>query len=55
MVDVHGVLQRRMGLPDQIIIPVTQLARTTAYLDEIILRCPLNRLLSLPSYLQLNE
>lgn len=55
VVDVHGVLQRRMGLSDQIIIPVTQLARTTAYLDEIILRCPLNRLLSLPSYLQLNE
>ena len=36
------------GSSDQIIIPVTQLARTTAYLDEIILRCPLNRLLSLP-------
>ena len=55
VVDVHAVIKRRMCHPDQITIPVTQLARTTAYLDEIILRCPLNRLLSLPSYLQLNE
>ena len=55
IVNVHGVLQRKMGLQERIIIPVTQLARTTAYLDEIILRCPVARLVTLPSYLQLND
>ena len=55
VVNVHGVLQRRMGLPEQITIPVSQLGRTTAYLDEIILRCPVSRLVTLPSYLQMNN
>ena len=55
VVNVHGVLQRRMGLPEQITIPVSQLGRTTAYLDEIILRCPVGRLVTLPSYVQLND
>ncbi len=55
VVNVHGALQRRMSLPDQIVIPVSQLGRTTAYLDEIILRCSVSRLVTLPSYLQMND
>ena len=54
VVDPHAILQRKFGLPGQLIIPVKQLARTTAFLDELILRCTVKRLVTLPSYLQLN-
>jgi len=36
------------------VVPVAQLARTTARLDEVILRCSMQRLVTLPSYLKLN-
>ena len=39
LVNTHAILQRKFGLPGQLIIPVKQLARTTAFLDELILRC----------------
>ncbi|MBL11678.1 MAG: hypothetical protein CMB46_02565 [Euryarchaeota archaeon] len=54
VVNTHAILQRKFGLPGQLIIPVKQLARTTAFLDELILRCTVKRLVTLPSYLQLN-
>ena len=54
LVNTHAILQRKFGLPEQLIIPVKQLARTTAFLDELILRCTVKRLVTLPSYLQLN-
>ena len=54
VVNTHAVLRRKYNLPEQLIIPVKQLARTTAFLDELILRCTVTRLVTLPSYLQLN-
>ena len=53
-VNTHSILRRKYNLPEQIIIPVKQLARTTSFLDELILRCTANRLVTLPSYLALN-
>ena len=41
LVNTHAILQRKFGLPEQLIIPVKQLARTTAFLDELILRLSL--------------
>ena len=54
VVNTHAVLRRKYNLPEQLIIPVKQLARTTAFLDELILRCTVTRLVPLPSFLQLN-
>ena len=54
LVNTHSILRRKYNLPEQLIIPVKQLARTTAFLDELILRCTVKRLVTLPSYLQLN-
>ncbi|MED5230841.1 MAG: hypothetical protein VYB30_00530 [Candidatus Thermoplasmatota archaeon] len=54
VVNTHAILRRKYDLPEQLIIPVKQLARTTAFLDELILRCTVTRLVTLPSYLQLN-
>tara|TARA_B100000614_G_scaffold260872_1_gene288881 strand:+ start:177 stop:761 length:585 start_codon:yes stop_codon:yes gene_type:complete len=54
VVNTHAVLRRKYNLPEQLIIPVKQLARTTAFLDELILRCTVTRLVTLPSFLQLN-
>ena len=54
VVNTHAILRRKYNLPEQLIIPVKQLARTTAFLDELILRCTVTRLVTLPSYLQLN-
>ena len=55
VVNTHAVLRRKYNLPEQLIIPVKQLARTTAFLDELILRCTVTRLVTLPSFLQLNH
>ena len=54
LVNTHSILRRKYNLPEQLLIPVKQLARTTAFLDELILRCTVKRLVTLPSYLQLN-
>ena len=54
VVNTHAILRRKYNLPEQLIIPVKQLARTTAFLDELILRCTVKRLVTLPSFLQLN-
>ncbi len=54
VVNTHAILRRKYDLPEQLIIPVKQLARTTAFLDELILRCTVKRLVTLPSFLQLN-
>ena len=54
VVNTHAVLRRKYNVPEQLIIPVKQLARTTAFLDELILRCTVTRLVTLPSFLQLN-
>ena len=50
VVNTHAILRRKYNLPEQLIIPVKQLARTTAFLDELILRCTVTRLVTLPSY-----
>jgi hypothetical protein len=55
VVQTRSVLRRKYELPETLIVPVKQLARTTAFLDELILRCTMKRLLTLPSYLALND
>mgnify|MGYP001451012742 FL=1 len=54
VVNTHAILRRKYDLPERIIVPVKQLARTTSFLDELILRCSASRLVTLPSYLALN-
>ncbi|MDG1533721.1 MAG: hypothetical protein P8Q35_04705 [Candidatus Thalassarchaeaceae archaeon] len=54
IINTHAILRRKYQLPEQIVIPVKQLARTTAFLDELILRCTAKRLVTLPSYITLN-
>ena len=54
VVQPHYIMRKRHGLPETIIVPVGQLARTTARMDEVILRCSMKRLVTLPSYLKLN-
>ncbi len=54
VVNPHFMVKRKHGLPDTMIIPVGQLARTTSRLDEVILRCTVKRLTTLPSFLKLN-
>ena len=55
VVQPHYIMRKRHGLPETIVVPVGQLARTTARMDEIILRCSMKRLVTLPSYLKLNR
>ena len=55
VVQPHYIMRKRHGLPETIVVPVGQLARTTARMDEIILRCSMKRLGALPSYLKLNR
>ena len=55
VVQPHYIMRKRHGLPETIIVPVGQLARTTARMDEVILRCSMKRLVTLPSYLKLNR
>tara|TARA_B100000902_G_scaffold76586_1_gene81432 strand:- start:100 stop:696 length:597 start_codon:yes stop_codon:yes gene_type:complete len=47
-------IKYRMGLPDEILIPVDQFSRTTARLDEVILSTSLERVTALTSYERLN-
>ena len=54
VVQPHYIMRKRHGLPETIVVPVGQLARTTARMDEIIMRCSMKRLVTLPSYLKLN-
>jgi len=54
VVQPHYIMRKRHGPPETIGVPVGQLARTTARMDEIILRCSMKRLVTLPSYLKLN-
>ena len=54
VIQPHYIMRKRHGLPETIVVPVGQLARTTARMDEIILRCSMKRLVTLPSYLKLN-
>jgi len=44
----------RMGLPEEIMIPVDQFSKTTARLDEVILSSTLERVVALTSYARLN-
>ena len=55
VVKTHYTVRDRYDLPETIIVPVAQLGRTTARLDEVILRCSTKRLVTLPTYLKLNH
>tara|TARA_B110000495_G_C22961922_1_gene563913 strand:- start:88 stop:711 length:624 start_codon:yes stop_codon:yes gene_type:complete len=55
VVKPHFMIRTKYDLPETIIVPVGQLSRTTARLDEIILKCSTKRLHTLPSYLKLNN
>jgi sporulation protein YlmC with PRC-barrel domain len=50
----HFMVRAKHGLPEAIVVPCGQLARTTARLDEVILKCSFSRLVTLPSFLKLN-
>ena len=55
VVKPHYMIKNKYNLPDTITIPVAQMSRTTARLDEVILRCSTKRLVTLPTYLKLND
>jgi hypothetical protein len=55
VVKTHFTVRDKYNLPETIVIPVAQLGRTTARLDEVILRCSTKRLVTLPTYLKLND
>ena len=55
VVKPHFRMKTKYNLSEEIIVPVGQLSRTTARLDEIILKCSAKRLTTLPSYLKLNS
>ena len=55
VVKPHFRMKTKYDLPETIIVPVGQLSRTTARLDEIILKCSAKRLTTLPSYLKSNS
>ncbi len=55
VIRVLPAIRRRMSLPEKMVIPVNQLGRTTARLDEIILSRSINRVMSLPTCQRLNS
>ncbi len=55
LVKPHFMIKARNNLPETIAVPCGQLAKTTARLDEVILKCSFSRLVTLPSYLKLNS
>ena len=55
LIKPHFMVRARHNLPETIVVPCGQLARTTARLDEVILKCTFSRLRTLPSFLKLNE
>jgi len=55
LIKPHFMIRARHGLPETIAVPCGQLARTTSRLDEVILKCTFSRLMTLPSYLKLND
>ena len=54
LINPHFMVRASHGLPETIAVPCGQLARTTSRLDEVILRCTVKRLTTLPSFLKLN-
>jgi hypothetical protein len=48
-------IQTQYGVEGTINIPITSLARTRERLDEVVLSRTLDKLLTLPSYLQAND
>ncbi len=55
VVRVLPAIRRRFSLPERIVLPVNQLGRTTARLDEVILSRSISRVMSLPTSLRLNS
>ena len=47
-------VSHRLGITDEVLIPVDQFSRTTARLDEVILSTSLERVMALTSYEKLN-
>ena len=54
LIKPHFMIRAKHNLPEHIVVPCGQLGRTTARLDEVILKCTFSRLVTLPSYLKLN-
>ncbi len=55
VVRVLPAIRRRHGLSEHIVLPVNQLSRTTARLDEVILSRSIQRVMSLPTSQRLNS
>jgi hypothetical protein len=55
IVETRPSVRRDFGLPDTINIPINAFAKTRESLDEVVLSRTISKLLTLPSYIQIND
>ncbi len=55
IVETRPSVRREFGLPDKINIPISAFAKTRESLDEVVLSRTISKLLTLPSYIQIND
>ena len=55
LVHVRSGIQRRFGVEPELKIPITAFSRTRETLDEVILSRNFDRVLTLPSYITIND
>ena len=55
VVETRPSVRRDFGLPERINIPINAFAKTRESLDEVVLSRTISKLLTLPSYIQIND
>jgi len=55
IVETRPSVRREFGLPEKINIPISAFAKTRESLDEVVLSRTISKLLTLPSYIQIND
>ncbi|CAI8254448.1 MAG: hypothetical protein VYE59_00495 [Candidatus Thermoplasmatota archaeon] len=55
VVETRPSVRRDFGLPEKINIPISAFAKTRESLDEVVLSRTISKLLTLPSYIQIND
>tara|TARA_B100000945_G_scaffold113828_1_gene90210 strand:+ start:5679 stop:6281 length:603 start_codon:yes stop_codon:yes gene_type:complete len=55
IVETRLSIRREFGLPERINIPINAFAKTRESLDEVVLSRTITKLLTLPSYIQIND
>jgi hypothetical protein len=55
IVETRLSVRREFGLPEMINIPINAFAKTRESLDEVVLSRTITKLLTLPSYIQIND